>query len=85
MSHPYANSGRLHWKCRRGMLELDIFLTRFLKHGYAQLDEDERTLFEELLEESDPVLYSWLLEHTVPDDKDVASLIDKICQCSHKP
>lgn len=60
------NDGRLRWKCRRGMLELDVLFERFLQQGYDQLSEAEQILFESLLEEPDPVLYNWLLGHDEP-------------------
>lgn len=52
---------RLHWQCRRGMLELDELLGQFLDAGYQQLQPDERLLFNELLRESDVDLHQWLL------------------------
>ena len=58
-----TNDGRLRWKCRRGMLELDVLFERFLAQGYDQLNDAERGLFESLLEEPDPVIYNWLLGH----------------------
>ena len=52
---------RLHWQCRRGMLELDELFEHFLQTGYQALAESEKPLFRELLKESDPDLYRWLL------------------------
>lgn len=40
---------RLYWRCRRGLLELDIVLQRFLDKYYAQLDEAQLKTFESLL------------------------------------
>jgi antitoxin CptB len=40
---------RLYWRCRRGLLELDIVLQRFLDKYYAQLDETQLKTFETLL------------------------------------
>lgn len=40
---------RLYWRCRRGLLELDIILQRFLDKYYAQLDEAQLKTFETLL------------------------------------
>ncbi|SDW79909.1 succinate dehydrogenase assembly factor 2 [Nitrosomonas communis] len=40
---------RLYWRCRRGLLELDIVLQRFLDKYYAQLDEAQLNTFESLL------------------------------------
>ena len=51
----------LQWRCRRGMLELDVFLQRFLKAGYAELDAPQREVFFELLEYPDQELLELLL------------------------
>ncbi len=51
----------LKWRCRRGMLELDVFLQRFLQHGYAELDAGERETFFELLDYPDQELLELLL------------------------
>ena len=32
---------RVRWRCRRGMLELDIILQRFVDKHYTQLNEAE--------------------------------------------
>jgi antitoxin CptB len=36
-----ADKNRLYWKCRRGLLELDIVLQRFLQTGFPQGKEVE--------------------------------------------
>ena len=41
---------RLIWACRRGMLELDILLSRFVEEHYDLLSEDEKLRFDVLLE-----------------------------------
>ncbi|PTQ81759.1 succinate dehydrogenase assembly factor 2 [Nitrosomonas ureae] len=40
---------RARWRCRRGMLELDIVLQRFMDQNYRQLDEAGLLQFERLL------------------------------------
>ena len=40
---------RAHWRCRRGLLELDIVLQRFMDQYYTQLDESGLEQFERLL------------------------------------
>ncbi len=51
----------LQWRCRRGMLELDVFLQRFLQQGYGQLDAAQRASFFELLDYPDQELLELLL------------------------
>lgn len=41
---------RLSWRCRRGMLELDIVLQRFAEHQLGQLDGLELAAFDRLLD-----------------------------------
>lgn len=60
----------MYWRCsRRGMLEVDIFLTAFLHGRFAKLQSAEQELFAELLEEDDPALYAWLLGSEEAPDK----------------
>lgn len=54
-----ANLNRLRWRCRRGMLELDMVLACFLDERVAQLTEPQLREFERLLDLEDQEL--WLL------------------------
>ena len=49
---------RLRWRCRRGLLELDIVLGRFIEHRYPQLNDEQRVVFDELLDMADNDLWS---------------------------
>lgn len=40
---------RARWRCRRGMLELDIILQRFMDAHYCQLSADELQQFDRML------------------------------------
>lgn len=66
---------RLVWRCRRGMLELDILLTDFLQNGYGALDERRQRDFERLLELPDQELLEYLLGSTQATDGDLAHVI----------
>lgn len=48
---------RVRWRCRRGLLELDIIFGRFVEAHYAQLTDAERQTFEELLDMADNPLW----------------------------
>jgi antitoxin CptB len=48
---------RLRWKCRRGLLELDLVLERFLAREAARLDGDALERLDELLELPDNDLW----------------------------
>ena len=69
---------RMRWKCRRGMLELDLLFKGFLDTGYTQLDADQRRCFDRMLDYPDAVLLEWLMGRISPTDKDVANLVNKI-------
>ena len=49
----HAAMQRVRWRCRRGLLELDIVLARFIESQYAQLDEAGRQAFEVFLDMAD--------------------------------
>jgi succinate dehydrogenase flavin-adding protein (antitoxin of CptAB toxin-antitoxin module) len=52
---------KLRWRCmRRGLLELDIALTRFLDTRYADLDDAQSAAFSALVEREDPELLDLL-------------------------
>ena len=48
---------RFAWHCRRGMLELDLILQRFLERGIDKLSAKEVNAFDELLSCTDPELF----------------------------
>ena len=69
---------RMRWKCRRGMLELDLLLKAFLEQGYQDLDDPEQRRFDAMLDYPDAVLLEWFMGRIRPTDKDVAQLVEKI-------
>jgi antitoxin CptB len=69
---------RLRWQCRRGMLELDLLLNRFLDTGFADLGPAQRAAFNRLLAYQDQILYDWLMGHAVPADADIRDLVQRI-------
>lgn len=66
---------RLRWQCRRGMLELDLLLNRFLDQRYAELDPAGRADFERLLGYQDQILYDWLIGQAIPADARLSDLV----------
>lgn len=66
---------RLQWQCRRGMLELELFLTDFLKYDYEQLPQEKKILFEDLLTIIDPVLFDYLMGTQEPDDHGLKDIV----------
>ena len=59
---------RLRWRCRRGLLELDLILQRFLEGRFERLTAGEKALFGELLDSPDPDLLDWALGRSEPAD-----------------
>ena len=69
--------GQLRWRCRRGMKELDLLLTRYVNERYCGASLSERGLFKELLETQDSVLYAYCLGSEQPPAR-FAALIERI-------
>ena len=69
---------KIKWKCRRGMLELDILLDRFYENQFLTLETKEKKLFNRLLDEPDPVLYDWLFGRKISSDPQLQCLVKKI-------
>ena len=72
------NLSRLRWQCRRGMLELDEFLNRFLDKQYRKMSDEKKQTFEQILDLPDQLLLEYLLGQTRPIDMDVADVIQQI-------
>ncbi|HZF15622.1 MAG TPA: succinate dehydrogenase assembly factor 2 [Steroidobacteraceae bacterium] len=70
--------GRLVWRCRRGMRELDALLTRYLKTRYLLAGAVERQAFESTLELTDPELWAFVLGQAVPSDPAMRHVIEQI-------
>jgi antitoxin CptB len=70
-----AEQGRLAWRCRRGMKELDLLLTRYLGDRWPQAPAPERAAFERILELPDPMLAAYLMERESPPDADLENLL----------
>ena len=50
-------AGRMLWRCRRGLLELDIVLRVFVEQSYASLSEEAAEAFIRLLAYEDNDLW----------------------------
>jgi antitoxin CptB len=60
---------RVRWRCRRGLLELDLVLAAFLGRGYGRLDAAQRRLFDELLDWPDNDLLDLVLGRREPEPR----------------
>ncbi len=59
---------RLRWRSRRGMLENDLILTRFLDAHEVELSDEEVDAFTRLIDLSDNDLFGLLLGQKEPDE-----------------
>ena len=69
--------GRLRWRCRRGMRELDVLLARYLDERFCGAPREEQEAFRRLLETQDPVIYGYCLGSEPPPPR-FAALIERI-------
>ena len=66
---------RARWRCRRGLLELDILLQRFMDKHYADLGENELQQFETLLNLPDNDLWDVITRKQEVKDPDLQSVL----------
>ena len=62
-----ANRARLRWRSRRGLLENDLVLTRFLDAHEETLTDDDVDALTRLLDLADNPLMDLLLARTEPE------------------
>ena len=72
------DADRLRWQCRRGMLELDVLLNRFMDQGYGELDDADRARFADLLDFEDQLLLDWFMGYAIPADPGIGRLVARI-------
>lgn len=62
-----VNRARLRWRARRGLLENDLILTRFLDAHEESLSDEEVDAFSRLMELSDNTLMDLLMAKKQPE------------------
>jgi very-short-patch-repair endonuclease/succinate dehydrogenase flavin-adding protein (antitoxin of CptAB toxin-antitoxin module) len=72
------NIERVRWRSRRGLLELDIILGRFIDASYMQLNEAELLAFEALLDMPDNPLWDMIADRQEATRDDHRALLEKI-------
>jgi succinate dehydrogenase flavin-adding protein (antitoxin of CptAB toxin-antitoxin module) len=70
-----AEIDRVRWHCRRGLLELDVVLTRFLDRHFEKLSPQQRVAFNRLLDYPDNDLWDFVTGKQPPPDPDSALII----------
>lgn len=72
---------RLRWDCRRGMLELDIVLAKFLEQHAGRLSPQEVEAFRDLLAHSDPDLWGMIQSDESSRDDNMKKVLWLLRQC----
>ena len=70
-----AEIDRVRWHCRRGLLELDVVLTRFLDRHFERLSPQQRAAFNRLLDYPDNDLWDFVSGKQPPPDAVTARII----------
>lgn len=77
--HGDPRLGRLRWRSRRGMKELDaLFEAYFSDIDLSDCDETCITALERLLDCQDTDLLAWLLGHSLPQDAQLQGVVRQI-------
>jgi antitoxin CptB len=66
---------RLRWRCRRGLLENDLVLARFLDRHGPSLDEGRLAALNELLALPDPDLWALVSGQRECDDRRLDAVV----------
>jgi len=77
---PEQVNSALRWRCRRGMLELDILLNEFIDKKYSLLDNSQKEIFDQVLDYPDQLLFDLFLGHMESSDVKVSDLVQTIRQ-----
>jgi antitoxin CptB len=84
LEHKQAESRRLAWRCRRGLLELDIVLQRFVAQHYDGLSAAELSAFDEMLALPDNDFWALVSsENAQPSNAATLAVINKIKTVQH--
>ena len=72
---------RLKWKCRRGLLELDLVLERFLQREARTLSEGDAVALGELLEQPDNDLWDLVIGRSDRVDARLRGILARLRAC----
>ena len=68
----------MRWRCRRGMLENDILLTRYLDAAAGKIGEQDVIALDRLLDMNDNELWDLLSGRKEPDDDVLQSMVRQL-------
>lgn len=72
---------RLRWKCRRGLLELDLVLDRFLQDEVGTLSDGEAAALNELLDQPDNDLWDLVIGRSDRVDARLRGILARLRAC----
>ena len=70
-----AELDKIKWRCRRGLLELDLILEKFNRQYLASLDPEQLERFQELLAFPDHDLLDLVMARAAPPDPRYSSVL----------
>jgi antitoxin CptB len=73
-----AELDRIRWRCRRGLLELDLVLAQFAREELERLPGVELAAFARLLDAPDNDLWEWVSGRAEPADPALAGLVRRL-------
>ena len=73
-----SETDRLRWHCRRGMLENDLILTRFLDSHGDRITDAELAALESILQLNDNDLWEVLSGRQEPADAAAMPLLERL-------
>ncbi len=71
---------RLRWRSRRGLLEMDLILQRFMDQHLTRLSEAEVRAYDALLQLPDNDFLDLAMGRKDPDDEELLPVLEKIRQ-----
>ena len=73
-----GDEGRLYWRSRRGMLELEFMLVPFFHDHYPRLSPELKRTYAELLDCDDWLIFDWLQSRSEPERHRMQQLVECI-------
>jgi len=70
-----SDADRIRWQCRRGLLELDLILAKFLDRHLENLSPASLAAFKHLLDYPDNDLLDLAMGKAPPPDTETAAII----------
>ncbi len=70
--------GKLRWRCRRGIKELDVLLTRYADEQYRDAPAPDQEAFRGLLDVQDCLIYDYCFGQRRAPTAELSALIERI-------